>query len=516
GVSLELARHRAATLRDVAYELTLDARDSTRAPGSVAVTVARHPGAGDLVLDFRGVELGAVRVDGEPAPDAEWIEDHIVIPAAYFGAGAPADADGNGAASNGARQDSGDGAGWRQRRIELDFTAAIAPAGASIIRFDDPADRGARYLYTLLVPSDAQQLFPAFDQPDLKARFRWRIVAPADWRVLTNGVLQDTAVAADGGVLWSFAPTRPISTYLAAFAAGPWQVIEGDARGGTTSSSLYVRRSRAREADADTLLRINRDALEWLERYFDHPYPFAKMDLLLAPAFPFGGMEHVGAIFYNESRFIFRERPTLAQRVGRAATIYHEVAHQWFGDLVTMRWFDDLWLKEGFATFMGAKLQQELHPESGAWKTFYVRTKPPAYTVDATSGTSPIWQELPSLDLAKSNYGPIVYNKAPAVLKQLEFLVGEDRFRAGVREFLRRHAYGNATWQELLAAIGDAADMDLTPFGEHYFLRAGMPVVETELRVEDGRIRELALVQRPARALPGDPGGAWPGKVRVR
>src|SRR5690606_20166922 len=149
---------------------------------------------------------------------------------------------------------------------------------------------------------------------------------------------------------------------------------------------------------------------------------------------------------------------------------------------------DDLWLKEGFATFMAAKLQQELHPESGAWKTFYIRTKPAAYTVDGTTGTSPVWQELPSLDLAKSNYGPIVYNKAPAVLKQLEFLVGEEPFRAGVRQFLRRHAYGNADWRELLAAIGEAAAMDLTSFGEHYFLRAGMPVVETELRTEAGRI----------------------------
>src|SRR5690606_28917297 len=240
------------------------------------------------VLDFRGVELGDVRVDGEPVPDAAWREDHVVIPAAYFGGGTPAAGAGTNSAPNGAAQGSSNGDAWAQHRIELDFTAAIAPAGASIIRFDDPADRGARYLYTLLVPSDAQQLFPTFDQPDLKARFRWRIVAPAGWRVLTNGVLEDTSGVPDGGVLWSFAPTEPISTYLAAFAAGPWEVIGGDARGSTTSSSLYVRRSRAREADADTLLGINRDALEWLETYFDHPYPFAKMDLLLAPAFPFG------------------------------------------------------------------------------------------------------------------------------------------------------------------------------------------------------------------------------------
>jgi aminopeptidase N len=279
---------------------------------------------------------------------------------------------------------------------------------------------------------------------------------------------------------------------------------------------LFVRRARAAEADTDTILAENAEALAWLERYFDMPYPFSKLDHVLAPAFPFGGMEHVGAIFYNESRFIFTEPPTPTARWGRAATIYHEIAHQWFGDLVTMEWFDDLWLKESFATYMAARVQDDLHPEAGAWTRFYLRTKPAAYAVDATSGTSPVWQELPNLDMAKSNYGPIVYNKAPAVLRQLEFLVGEPAFRDGVRLFLRRHAFGNATWRDLLAAIGETAGTDLDAFGEHYILRAGMPVVTTELRVEGGRIAELALVQRPARALPGDRGGAWPGRVRVR
>jgi aminopeptidase N len=240
------------------------------------------------------------------------------------------------------------------------------------------------------------------------------------------------------------------------------------------------------------------------------------MDALLAPAFPFGGMEHVGAIFYNETQFVFREPPTLSQRLGREQTIYHEVAHQWFGDLVTMRWFDDLWLKEGFATYMAARMQAELAPESGAWKTFYLRNKPTAYATDATSGTTPVWQELANLDLAKSNYGPIVYNKAPSILKQLNFLVGDTAFRAGVQTFLTRHAYSNATWRDLLTAIEEASGTPLKQFGEQYILRAGMPVVETRMEAAGDKIRALRLVQRPARALPGDPGGWWPGRVRVR
>jgi aminopeptidase N len=488
GVSQELARHRAATLADVAYAIELDVTGREHVEGSVAITVERRSGAGDMVLDFRGTALHEVVVNGSPAPDASWEHDHIVIPRHRLLAGANA--------------------------LTLRFSAPVAAAGAAVIAYDDTPDN-ARYLYTLLVPSDAQLLFPVFDQPDLKARFTWSLIVPASWRVLTNGapLAQDTL--AGGRRRVRFAETMPISTYTAAFAAGPWTIhAEQGVQEGMT---LWTRRSRAREVDADTIIGLNRAALQWLERYFEMRYPFGKLDLLLAPAFPFGGMEHVGAIFYNETTFIFREPPTESRRLARAATIYHEVAHQWFGDLVTMRWFDDLWLKEGFSTFMAARIQHELQPESDAWKTFYLRNKPVAYGTDATAGTTPVWQELPNLDLAKSNYGPIVYNKAPAILKQLEFLVGEDAFRDGVQIFLRRHAFGNATWRDLLAAISEAAGQSLDAFGRHYILRAGLPIIETNIALNaDGRIASLVLSQRPARALPGDPGGWWPGRVRVR
>ncbi|HEU0013509.1 MAG TPA: M1 family aminopeptidase, partial [Longimicrobium sp.] len=303
------------------------------------------------------------------------------------------------------------------------------------------------------------------------------------------------------------------STYLAAFAAGPWHAWRSDDP--ALPITLYARASRAAEVDADTLIAANRAAVQWLERYFGVEFPFAKFDMLLAPAFPFGGMEHVGAVFYNENQFVFREPPTLAQQLGRKATTYHEVAHQWFGDLVTMRWFDDLWLKEGFSTYMAAKMQAELDPSSEAWKTFYLRNKPLAYGTDVTSGTTPVWQELPNLDLAKSNYGPIVYNKAPAILKQLEFLVGPVAFRAGLRLFLDRHAYGNATWQELLAAIEQGTPVSLEHFGQQYILRAGMPRVETELELRGNAVQRLTLRQRPVRPDGGDRGW-WPGRVLVR
>ena len=489
GVTLELARHRAATLRDVRYALELDVTAPDSAPGRVAVTVQRAAGAGDLVLDFRGPSLGAVTANGEAVADAEWRNGHLRIPARWLRDG--------------------------ENVIEAGFTARIAPAGSSIIRFNDASD-GATYLYTLLVPADANQLFPSFDQPDLKARFRVSIVAPAQWKVLANGA-EDAAAARwvrDGKAMWQFEQTEPISTYLAAFAAGPWRTWTSE--DDDLPITLYARASRAAEVDADTLIAVNRRAVQWLERYFGVEFPFAKFDMLLAPAFPFGGMEHVGAVFYNENTFVFREAPTLGQQISRKSTIYHEVAHQWFGDLVTMVWFDDLWLKEGFSTYMAARMQDELDPGSEAWKTFYLRNKPLAYGTDQTAGTTPVWQQLPNLDLAKSNYGPIVYNKAPAILKQLEFMLGEEAFRAGVTAFLRRYQYANATWRDLLQVLEETSGTDLDAFGAQYILRAGMPVVETEMEVRDGRIARLALRQRPARQMPDDPGGFWPVHVQVR
>jgi aminopeptidase N len=482
GVSRALAEHRARTVSDVRYDLVLDVSALDSAVGRVTVRF-RFRGGGDVILDWRGRRLGRIAANGADVPREAANGAHVRLPAA-------------------ALQDG-------ENAVTLDFVADVAPSGAGIIRFHDRAD-GSDYLYTLLVPADANQLFPCFDQPDLKARVTLTLTTPAGWTAVANG----SVVAADSAgdrVTRRFAETWPISTYLVAFAAGPWHVVPAPAGG--RPMRAYVRRSRAAEADADTLLALNARALSWMERYFARPYPFEKYDFVLAPAFPFGGMEHPGAVFYSEDRFIFRERPTVPRRLARFSTILHEAAHMWFGDLVTMRWFDDLWLKEGFATYMAAKALADLDSSAGAWKTFYLSNKPLAYGVDVTTGTVPLWQELANLDQAKSNYGPIVYNKAPGVLRQLNHLVGETAFRAGVRRFLAAHLYGNATWQDLLAAIGAAAGRPLDDFGAHYMLRAGMPEVEQRLVTRGGRVRRLELVQRPAQALSGE--APWPVRTQV-
>jgi len=486
GVSQALARRRTADIRDVRYELSLDLARPDSAIGRVALRF-RLARPADVIIDFRGSRLDASSrptANGTALGSLRQENGHLLVPRTALRAG--------------------------ENVVAIErFATPIAASGASIIHFHDASD-GSDYLYTLLVPADANQLFPCFDQPDLKARVTLALDAPSGWNVVANGTEQGSERHGET-VRHRFRETEPLSTYLIAFAAGPWATFTSERSG--RPLTLYVRRSRAREVEADSIILANDRAATWLEGYFDATFPFQKLDAVLAPAFPFGGMEHPGAIFYNENSFIYREPPTLPQRLGRTATIYHEVAHQWFGDLVTMRWFDDLWLKEGFATYMAAKMQSALDPSAEPWKTFYLRNKPAAYAVDLTNGTTPVWQRLANLDQAKSNYGAIVYNKAPGVLKQLNYLVGDSAFRVGLQRYLRAHPYGNATWRDLLDAVGGAAHRSLADWGEQYILRPGMPVVEQYVRVEGDRLAGVTLVQRPARSLSG--AKPWPIRTEV-
>jgi aminopeptidase N len=481
GVSRQLAEYRSARVRNVRYELKLDVTRRDTATGHLRVSFDRARD-GDAILDFRGLRLGAPIVNGR-ATILVGDGAHLRIPAAMLRPG--------------------------ENTVELDFLSAIAPAGASVIRYHDSTD-GADYLYTLLVPSDANGLFPCFDQPDLKARVSLTLVTPRGWKALGNGTLLSSDSAGGASVTHTFRESDPLSTYLIAFAAGPWATRSATVHG--RPISMWVRASRAKEAEVDTLIATNARAIEWLERYTARPFPFQKFDFLLAPAFPFGGMEHPGAVFYNEESFIYREPPTLNQQLGRQATIYHEVSHQWFGDFVTMRWFDDLWLKEGFATYIAAVMQNDLSPRASAWRTFFLRNKPVAYATDASRGTTPVWQSLANLDQAKSNYGAIVYNKAPGILKQLNYLVGDAAFRDGLRSYLASHAYGNATWPDLLDAIGRTSGQDLAAWGRSYILRPGMPVISQRVRpAADGWTLELD--QAPAQALSGP--ARWPIRTQV-
>jgi len=254
------------------------------------------------------------------------------------------------------------------------------------------------------------------------------------------------------------------------------------------------------------VIRLHHEGLGWLASTFDVPYPFDKLDLVLLPGFPYGGMEHAGAIFYRESALVFDHAPTVDEQVRRSTLIYHELSHQWFGNLVTMKWFDDLWLKEGFATFYGYRALAALEPDQRAWLRFLQRVKPRAYAVDATPGTTPIFQELQNLADAKSAYGAIVYNKAPAVLRALFAQLGPEVFQLGVKRFLEDHAYGSATWQDLAASLQSAARQDLRRWSDRWLLAPSMPQVRVSWSSDArGEVTEAAVTQRPLGGA-----GTWP------
>jgi aminopeptidase N len=502
GVSRELARHRAAQMSDVRYRLHLDlaggAAAAARIQGREEIELKLASVAHDVILDFRdldshgkGIE-GAVRnvtVNGQPAAGLRQTGGHIVLPARQFNIG--------------------------ENTIRLEFETGLAPAGRPVIRYQD-ADDGSRYIYTLLVPMDAHLAFPCFDQPDLKARFQFSASIPSDWTIVSNSPRVDGEAKEGDRILARFDQTPPISTYLFAFAAGPFRSVrepEGAGRDGGPLR-LLVRRSQVQRLaeHQDEVFRLTRAGMKHFVEYFDHPFPFAKYDQVLIPGFAYGGMEHAGATFLREDAILFRTAPTRSDRLGRAALLLHELAHQWFGDLVTMRWFDDLWLKEGFANYMASHAMATLYDPDEIWKRFYQSHKPLAYGIDATRGATPIYQEVRNLKDAKSAYGAIVYQKAPSLLHALSFLIGEAPFRDGVRGFLKQHAYANAEWNDLIGAFEKASNQRLTRWANAWVKRRGMPEVRADWRCDDrGAIERFELRQHDVQGE----GRAWPVKTQV-
>ena len=360
---------------------------------------------------------------------------------------------------------------------------------------DGPLNRNDDFLYTIFVPARAHEAFPCFDQPDLKARWTLELAVPAEWETLANGAeVAHSESAARKRV--TFAETEPISTYLFAFAAGKFSVEQAQRNGRTFRMVHRETDARKVARNRDALFDLHAAALEWLERYTGIPYPFGKFDFFLVPAFQFGGMEHPGAVFYNAPGLMLDESATQNQLLERASTISHETSHMWFGDLVTMRWFTDVWMKEVFANFMAAKIVNPSFPEVNHDLRFLHAYYPLAYDVDRTAGTNAIRQPLDNLKDAGTLYGAIIYQKAPIVMRQLETIMGPDAFRDGLREYLRQHTFGNASWADLIAVLDQRTPEDLAAWSHAWVEEDGRPIVTTELAVADGRITRLALTTR--------------------
>lgn len=347
----------------------------------------------------------------------------------------------------------------------------ILPAGTREVRLtfrlgDAPLNRNNDFFYSLFVPARAHLAIPCFDQPDLKARYTVTIQAPEGWKTLLN---QEAGVE-----------TQPIPTYLLFFGAGRFEMETAELNG-RRYRMFHRETDRAKvERNRATIFELHDRALHWMQDYTGIAYPFGKFDFLAVPSFQFGGMEHPGAISYNSGGLFLDESATQAQKLGRASVIAHETAHMWFGDLVTMRWFNDVWLKEVFANFMAAKIVNPSFPELNHDLRFFLSHYRAAYNVDRTAGANPIRQGLENLNEAGSLYGPIIYQKAPIVMRQLETMLGEADFRAGLQRYLKQYSFSNATWDQLIAAFG----RDLTAWSKIWIDSPGRPKVTKTKKYE--------------------------------
>ena len=369
--------------------------------------------------------------------------------------------------------------------------------GDGLHRFVDPADKST-YLYTQFEPADARRVFATFEQPDLKAEFTIAVVAPADWSVVSNGALLATEPAGDGTARFSFAETKPISTYLTALVAGDYERVTRTLHvpSGAVPAALYCRRSLAKHLDADRIWDVTEAGFAVFERSFAQPYPFGKYDQVFVPEYNGGAMENVGCVTLRDE-YVFRSRATPASYQVRDDTILHELSHMWFGDLVTMRWWDDLWLKESFATWASNfALSQIGDDPDSAWASFTNGFKTWAYRQDQLPSTHPIAADMVDLEAVEQNFDGITYSKGASVLVQLVAFVGQEEFLAGCRQYFSRHAYGNTTLADLLAALHAASGRDLSGWSAQWLETTGVNTLSPEIELDDaGRITAFAVRQ---------------------
>jgi aminopeptidase N len=376
--------------------------------------------------------------------------------------------------------------------------------GEGLHRFLDPTD-GAVYLYSQFETADAKRMFACFDQPDLKARFDVSVTAPSGWTVVTNGAeaTRETVGSADR---WTFRTTEPISTYLVALIAGPyasWSDTYTDAHG-SIDLRLFCRASLAEFMDPERLFTETKQGFAFYHDKFGVPYAFGKYDQLFVPEFNAGAMENAGAVTFLED-YVFRSKVTRYLYERRCETVLHEMAHMWFGDLVTMCWWDDLWLNESFATFASVLSQASATEYTEAWTTFANVEKSWAYRQDQLPSTHPVAADIPDLQAVEVNFDGITYAKGASVLKQLVAYVGLDPFLAGLRSYFTEHAFANATFDDLLRALESASGRDLSDWGAQWLKTTGINILRPDFEVDgDGVITSFAIVQEGAQPGAGE------------
>ncbi len=478
-----LSRDEAATRSNLisvhSYDVSLDLRTALEpeSPGfttqSVITFDSREAGASTF-LDFIGSNIHSIILNGH----AQDVQQSV----------------------SGARIHLRDLA--EENQVTVTGTALYSRSGEGMHRFVDPAD-GRTYLYTQYEPADARRVFANFVQPDLKAPYTFHVIAPSDWVVASNGAeVERTALTSAPDLSrWDFARTEAISTYITSVLAGPyfcardhWSRTFDDGATLDIPLAVYSRASLADAFDTDNVFDLTRRGLDFFHDLFQYRYPFGKYDQAFVPEYNLGAMENPGLVTFTEA-YIFRSRATDAQYQGRATTLMHEMAHMWFGDLVTMFWWDDLWLKESFADYMGTLAVAEATGWQDAWVSFANGRKAWAYLQDQLPTTHPIVADIHDLEAAKQNFDGITYAKGASVLKQLVAYVGFEAFIEGSRQYFEDHAFSNTSLKDLLNALGRSSGRDLGEWSELWLQTSGISTLTADVEENDGVMAEVTIVQ---------------------
>jgi aminopeptidase N len=471
------AAARSAVLDVVAYDVTLDlseVRDSATFPSTTTVRFTAEPGTAtwiDLVAPtlrravLNGVDLDVSAFDGARIPLQGLSADNVLV---------------------------------------VDADCAYMRSGEGLHRFVDPVDDEI-YLYSQFEVADARRVYACFDQPDLKAAFGITVTAPAHWELISNNPTPEPEPASEGLARWSFEPTPRMSPYITAICGGAYAVVRDEYTGpnGRYPLAVFVRQSLAQHLDADNIFLETKQGFEFFEAAFATPYPFAKYDQVFVPEFNAGAMENAGCVTILED-YVFRSRVTDAAYEQRANTILHELAHMWFGDLVTMTWWDDLWLNESFAEWAAHYANVGATRYRDAWTTFLSQRKNWAYRQDQLPSTHPIAADMVDLDAVEVNFDGITYAKGASALRQLVAWVGEKEFLGGLQSYFATHAWGNTRLADLLAELERSSGRDLSAWTTEWLETSGVNLLRAEIDVDaDGVLRAVTVVQEPPAAPVG-------------
>lgn len=462
GVDRSLAIYRKSILNDIHYSLELDIPSEKTQPIAAReiltfqLSSTRLP----LQLDFKEdpAKVNSLVINGRQTPVDEQ-KEHLILPAALLQKG--------------------------KNEVHIQFQAG-----------DGALNRNSDYLYTLFVPDRARTFFPCFDQPDLKAIYTLTLHLPKSWKAIANATLKDSLIT-QGRKTYHYQPSDLISTYLFAFAAGNFQQYSSTV-GNRTATFLYRETDQTKiDLSLRTIFNTHAAALKYYEDWTGISYPFQKFGFVAIPDFQFGGMEHPGAIQYKSAALFLDEGATKDQLNARSNVIAHETAHMWFGDMVTMDWFSDVWMKEVFANFMADKSAEKSGGKDNYELKFLIDHFTSAYAIDRTTGANPIRQPLSNLKDAGSLYGNIIYHKAPIMMQQLESLMGKEQFRKGVSEYLHKFAGSNASWPDLIQILDRYTPVNLEQWNKVWVNESGRPVIDYNISYKGGKISRFQITQSP-------------------